>query len=89
VSRFDDELRYRVARAIYGSSAFWHYASMANPPIHIVVENGRVRLTGVVASDVERMLARSLATSFNAFSVTNDLRTDAEMKALLDRKGVN
>jgi hypothetical protein len=35
------------------------------------------------------MLARSLATSFNAFSVTNDLRTDAEMKALLDRKGVN
>jgi len=89
VSRFDDELRYRVARAIYGSSAFWHYASMANPPIHIVVENGRVRLAGVVASDVERMLARSLATSFNAFSVTNDLRTDAEMKALLDRKGVN
>jgi hyperosmotically inducible protein len=89
VSRFDDELRYRVARAIYGSSAFWHYASMVNPPIHIVVENGRVRLTGVVASEVERMLARSLATSFNAFSVTNDLRTDAEMKALLDRKGVN
>ncbi len=89
VSRFDDELRYGLARAIYGSSAFWHYASMANPPIHIVVENGRVRLTGVVASDVERMLARSLATSFNAFSVTNDLRTDAEMKALLDRKGVN
>jgi hyperosmotically inducible protein len=89
VSQFDDELRYAVARAIYGSSAFWHYASMVNPPIHIVVENGRVRLTGVVASDVERMLARSLATSFNAFSVTNDLRTDAEMKALLDRKGVN
>lgn len=89
VSRFDDELRYGLARAIYGSSAFWHYASMANPPIHIVVENGRVRLTGVVASEVERMLARSLATSFNAFSVTNDLRTDAEMKALLDRKGVN
>jgi hyperosmotically inducible protein len=89
VSRFDDELRYRVSRAIYASPAFWHYASMANPPIHILVENGRVRLTGVVASDVERMLARSLATTFNAFSVTNDLRTDAEMKALLDRKGVN
>ena len=89
VSRFDDELRYGVARAIYGSSAFWHYASMANPPIHIIVENGRVRLTGVVASEVERMLARSLATSFNAFAVTNDLRTDAEMRALLDRKGVD
>jgi osmotically-inducible protein OsmY len=88
-SPFDDDLRYSVARAIYGSSAFWHYASMANPPIHIVVERGRVTLTGVVASEVERMLARALAASFNAFSVTSDLKTDQEMKALLDRKGVN
>jgi len=88
VSQFDDELRYAVARAIYGSSAFWHYASMANPPIHIIVERGRVTLTGVVASNVERMLARALATSFNAFAVTSDLKTDQEMKALLDRKGV-
>jgi hyperosmotically inducible protein len=89
VSRFDDELRYAVARAIYGSSAFWHYASMVNPPIHIIVEGGRVTLTGVVASNVERMMARSLATSFTALSVTNDLKTDQEMKALLDRKGVS
>jgi hyperosmotically inducible periplasmic protein len=89
VSSFDDDLRYRVARAIYGSSAFWQYASMVNPPIHIIVENGRVRLTGVVASNVERMLARSLATSFNAFSVTSELKTDQEMKALLDRKGTS
>lgn len=89
VSLFDEELRYSVARAIYGSSAFWQYASMANPPIHIIVERGRVTLTGVVASEVDRMMARSLATSFNAFSVTSDLKTDQEMKALLDRKGTN
>jgi hyperosmotically inducible protein len=89
VSRFDEELRYSVARAIYGSSAFWHYASMANPPIHIIVEHGRVTLTGVVASNVERMLARALATSFNAFAVTSELKTDEEMRALLDRKGVS
>jgi hyperosmotically inducible protein len=89
VSQFDDELRYSVARAIYGSSAFWQYASMVNPPIHIIVEHGRVTLTGVVASDVERMMARSLATSFNAFSVTSQLKTDQEMRALLDRKGVS
>ena len=88
VSLFDDELRYSVARAIYGSSAFWQYASMVNPPIHIIVERGRVTLTGVVASEVDRMLARALASSFNAFSVTSDLKTDQEMKALLDRKGV-
>ena len=30
---------------------------MANPPIHIIVEDGRVTLTGVVNSNVERMLA--------------------------------
>jgi hyperosmotically inducible protein len=89
VSQFDDELRYSVARAIYGNSAFWHYASMANPPIHIIVEGGRVTLTGVVASNVERMLARSLATSFTAFSVTSDLKTDEEMKSLLEGKGTS
>jgi osmotically-inducible protein OsmY len=56
---------------------------MANPPIHIVVEHGRVTLTGVVNNNVERMLARSLATTFGAFSVKNDLRTDAEMQVAL------
>lgn len=86
-SPFDDELRYRVARAIYGHSAFWHYAAMANPPIHIVVENGHVMLTGVVNSNVERMLARSLATSFGAFSVKSELKTDAEMRADLEKLG--
>ncbi len=85
VSFFDDELRFRIARAIYGNPAFWHYANMANPPIHIVVERGHVTLTGVVNSNVERALARSLATGFGAFSVTNDLKTDAEMKDALEK----
>jgi len=79
VSQFDDELRYRIARSIYNNSNFWNYAIMPNPPIHIVVEHGRVTLTGVVQSDVDRMLARSLATQFGALSVTNSLRTDAEV----------
>jgi osmotically-inducible protein OsmY len=85
VSQFDDELRFRIARAIYGNSTFWHYAAMANPPIHIVVERGHVRLTGVVNSNVERVLARSLATGFGEFSVTNDLKTDAEMQQVTER----
>jgi len=79
VSQFDDELRYRIARSIYNNSNFWSYAVMANPPIHIVVEHGRVTLTGVVQSEVDRMLARSLATQFGALSVTNALKTDAEV----------
>jgi hyperosmotically inducible periplasmic protein len=81
VSTFDDQLRYRVARAIYGNPSFWNYAAMANPPIHIIVERGHVTLAGVVNSNVERMLARSLATGLGEFSVTNALRTDAEARA--------
>ena len=85
VSQFDDELRYRIARSIYGNSNFWNYATMVNPPIHVVVEHGRVTLTGVVNSEVDRMLARSLATQFGAFSVTNNLKTDAEMRDALEK----
>ena len=85
VSTFDDELRYRIARSIYRNSNFWNYAIMANPPIHIIVEHGRVTLTGVVQSNVDRMLARSLATQFGAMSVKNELKTDAEVKELLEK----
>ena len=85
VSQFDDDLRYQIARSIYGNSSFWQYAAMANPPIHILVEHGRVTLTGVVNSEVERMLARSLAVSFGAFTVKNDLKTDAEMRDALEK----
>lgn len=79
VSVYDDELRRKVARAIYGNSAFWQYAAMVNPPIHIIVEGGRVTLTGVVASEVDRALARSLATGRGELSVVNALKTDAEV----------
>jgi hyperosmotically inducible protein len=85
VSGFDDELRFRIARAIYGNSNFWNYGSMANPPIHVIVENGHVTLDGVVNSNTDRMLARSIASSFGAFSVTNDLKTDAEAEQDLER----
>ena len=81
VSQFDDELRRRVSRAIYGNPSFWNYAVMANPPIHIIVEGGHVTLAGVVNSNVERMLARSLATGLGELSVTNSLKTDAEVKS--------
>jgi hyperosmotically inducible protein len=87
VSQFDDELRFRIARAIYGNSSFWNYAAMANPPIHIVVNRGRVTLSGVVNSNVERMLARSLATGFGSFEVTNALKTDEEVRIELERIG--
>ena len=84
VSQFDDELRFRIARAIYSHSSFWNYAAMANPPIRVVVNRGRVTLEGVVQSNVERMLARSLASGFGEFDLKNDLKTDAEVRESLE-----
>ena len=83
-STFDEELRQRIARAIYGNASFWPYAVMRNPPIHIIVDRSRVTLTGLVRSDVDRRLAQALATQFNALSVTNELRTDAGMRGRRD-----
>jgi osmotically-inducible protein OsmY len=81
-STFDDELRQRIARAIYGNSNFWNYAIMPSPPIHIIVDRSHVTLTGVVQNEVDRRLAQALATQFGALSVTNALQTAAEARRL-------
>jgi osmotically-inducible protein OsmY len=80
VSQMDDDLRYRIARAIYSHPAFWHYATMIDPPIHIIVDRGHVTLTGVVNSEVDRMVARSLASQFLAFSVKSEIKTTDEAR---------
>ena len=85
VSQFDDQLRYLIARSIYGNPNFWNYAISASPSIHIVVEHGRVTLTGVVISEVDRMLAYSIARRFDAFAVTNKLKTGAEVRDALEK----
>jgi hyperosmotically inducible periplasmic protein len=72
----DIDLRRAIAAAIYGHPAFWQYASMARPPIHIIVERGHVRLTGAVTSLVEQRLAYALAQVSGAFTVTNELRVE-------------
>jgi len=75
-SRADADLRVRVAQAIYGHPAFWPYASMARPPIHIIVEGGVVTLTGAVSTDVARSLACALAQVPGASAVRNQLRVE-------------
>lgn len=86
VSRFDDELRYGIARAIYGNPNFWHYTG-ATPSIHIVVNRGHVTLTGVVNNETDRRLARALTGQFEAFSITNNLRLPHEVTADLEALG--
>jgi hypothetical protein len=85
VSKFDDDLRYQIARAIYSNGNFRPYAFMVNPPIHVIVEHGHVTLEGVVNSEVDRMLARSIASNFLAFDVKNQLKTEKEVEAELQR----
>jgi osmotically-inducible protein OsmY len=70
----DVELRQRLARAIYGNSMFFRYGSMSSPPIHIIVANGNVRLTGSVTGENERRFAFALSHVAGARSITNDLR---------------
>jgi len=85
VSQFDDDLRIRIARAIYSSPHFRGYGSMVNPPIHIIVEHGRVTLEGVVNNNVDRMIARSIASNFLSFDVKNELKTTQEAKEELEK----
>ena len=84
VSTSDDRLRYRIASAIYNDPNFWNYAIGPNPPIHIIVSHSRVTLTGVVNNDTDRLIARSLAHQFPALSVKNELKTNAEVRDLLE-----
>ncbi len=85
VSKFDDELRIRIARAIYSNSNFYGYGSRVNPPIHVIVERGRVTLEGVVNNNVDRMIAQSIASGFSSFKFTSELKTAAEARAELER----
>jgi osmotically-inducible protein OsmY len=71
----DDALRRAIARAIYGHPTFWREAALPQPPIRIDVVDGHVTLTGIVAGELERALACSLARGHGEASLTNRLRT--------------
>lgn len=84
VSQWDDQLRFQIAQAIYRHPAFTNY-SRVNPPIHVIVDHGRVTLEGVVRNDMDRVIARSIASSFQAFSIKTDLKTEAEVQEQLEK----
>jgi hyperosmotically inducible protein len=85
VSRFDDDLRLGMALALYAHPALSQYARGANPPIHVIVERGRVTIEGVVNNHSDRLIATQVARSFATFGVTNSLLTSAEAKQQLER----
>ena len=79
LSSMDDGLRLAEYRAIYGTPGLDRYAMQAVPPIHIIVDNGKVTLEGVVATQADKDTAGVRANTVNGvFSVTNNLRLESD-----------
>jgi hyperosmotically inducible periplasmic protein len=77
----DDRIRAQVARAVFGDPRLSSYAIEPVPPIHIIVENGRVNLVGVVRTQAEKDSAFIRANGVpGVFSVNNNLQVEQPAK---------
>jgi hyperosmotically inducible protein len=73
----DDRIRREVARAIFNDERLFPYSMGALPPIHIIVNGGRVSLEGVVNSQGDKNEAGLRANGVpGVFSVQNNLRVE-------------
>jgi len=80
-SPMDDDIRIRVARAIYGHGSLSKYALDPQKPIRIVVDNGHVTLYGVVENQMDKQIAEQQAKSVpNVFSVDDKLMVASRPK---------
>ena len=72
----------RIRRALYntlfnGNSQLFRYALGANPSIHIIVNNGKVMLKGIVSSEADRNYANIKARGVSGvFEVKNELEVE-------------
>src|SRR6188508_835876 len=74
VSPADDAIRLAVARNIYNSTALDRYGFQSQPPIHIIVKQGRVTLEGAVDSESDKTVAGLKAREISGvFEVKNNL----------------
>jgi hyperosmotically inducible periplasmic protein len=75
VSFFDDGLRVRLFRTIYGYGPLQRYGVGANKSIRIIVDNGHVTLMGIVDNEMDKNLAGIRAGEVpGSFSVDNQLQ---------------
>jgi hyperosmotically inducible protein len=75
LSNTDDQIRRAVYYSLFADgSPLFRYGWGAVPPIHIIVKDGRVTLTGIVDSEGDKTTAGMLAQKVpGTFSVTNNL----------------
>jgi osmotically-inducible protein OsmY len=79
VSQFDDGLRLRALRVIYGDTVLSRYAIDPARPIRIIVDNGHLTLYGSVDSKMDKEVAGIRANQlFGAFSVDNKLQVEGK-----------
>ena len=72
-----DELRYKAARLIYTSPDFAQYATLKDPPVHIIVISNKVILEGKVYSKIAKKWADTLIEwHTDAFNVENNLKVE-------------
>ena len=75
-SRSDDRLRAAIGRRLFSSEHFQRFASMTNPPFHIIVNNSVVTLVGYVQSQIEYIeMQRIIAQTQGVLRVDNQIQT--------------
>jgi hyperosmotically inducible protein len=78
LSPADDRIRMATFRAIYNQPGLDRYALQAVPPIHVIVDNGKVTLVGAVATQADKDMAALRANTVpGVFSVDNQLQVEA------------
>jgi hyperosmotically inducible periplasmic protein len=81
VSIFDDNLRRRTARALYGDSVLSRYAIDPARPIRIIIDGGHVSLYGTVDSAMDKQIAGMRVGQIpGVFSVQNNLIVENNSK---------
>src|SRR5688572_32807034 len=80
ISPTDDAIRIAMYRALFNyDSPLFRYATRAVPPIHIIVNNGRVTLKGYVASQMDKQIAYTYARGVSGvFEVKDELMVDKD-----------
>lgn len=74
LSAYDDDLRIETAKAIYGDPVLRKYGMDPQAPIRVVVDDGHVKLYGVVDSDMDKHIAELKANQVSGvFSVEDHL----------------
>ncbi|NNE68441.1 MAG: BON domain-containing protein [Pyrinomonadaceae bacterium] len=80
-SNFDDRIRRRVVRSFANTGGLYRYMIGPNPSMRIIVDGGKLTLTGFVSNEGDIRLATILAKGIpGVFTVTNNLELGNDKK---------